>query len=274
MDLLRKPKVEELKNAIENRSKHVIVVYGPPGSLKTTATSQICSQLGLSLEYVPDISNYKNKLLNKNNVCLTDIDSHEYINKHKSKIENMRNLIIETRSLQNIWRYLKNCKVVELRKVCSSAVKKLILGKMSTTKKIDGTTKKINITDTSIEAIDGNLHRLSFYFYCNKIENIDIYRYLGRLFYSKNITDSSFNSFKITNYLFNNSIYFIQEEDLYDVYDGFSLSDSKLEEFYGYSEYLVFSSKKKNLGKFSFKSSNLEETHFCTKLCRQFKNSK
>lgn len=260
MDLIRKTKLEELKKALEDRDHHLIILYGPSGSLKTTVLSGLCAQLGLNLEYITDLTTYKNRLIDKNSLGYTDLDNYEFIIKHKSRLENMKNLVIETRSLQSVWKHLKNCKIIEFRKVCDTTVRKLL--------------PKDTKLNEALEAIDGNLHRITFYKYCSNIESVDIYRYLGRLFYSKTLTGTVFNGFRITNYLFNNAINFFEGASLYEVYDGFSLTDFKLEEFYLYSEYLVYKNKKKNVGKYVFKASPQEEFHNCAELCRQFKSTK
>jgi hypothetical protein len=230
----------------------------------------------------------------------------------------MRNLIIETRSYQSIWKYLKNCKMVEFRKISNNVIKKMVIEgcggggcgskvggskrgckgegynkaeeedhKSSHRESLDSLTPPTSLTTPSpfatpsplhlqdiYEIIDGNLHKLPFYKFSTKITTIDIYRYIGRLFYSKNISTKTFPQFKITNYLFSNSISFFTGLDLWEVYEGFSLTDFKLEEFYENSEYLVFSKKKRNLGKSNFKSMSMEEGHICEKRCEEYKNTR
>ncbi|EOB12787.1 hypothetical protein NBO_366gi001 [Nosema bombycis CQ1] len=306
MDLLRKNKLQELRDAILNLDKHFLVLYGPSGSLKSTVLKELCTSLGLNLEYVNDISKYKNKLL-RGDICYTDIDNQDYILKNKHIIEKMRNLIIETRSYQSIWKCLKNCKMVEFRKISNNVIKKMVIegcggvrkvvgskvvgGKVGGGSKGEGYNKAEEESPESLtpptsptpsplhlqdiyEIIDGNLHKLPFYKFSSKITTIDIYRYIGRLFYSKNISTKTFPQFKITNYLFSNSISFFTGLDLWEVYEGFSLTDFKLEEFYENSEYLVFSKKKRNLGKSKFKSMSMEEGHICEKRCEEYRNTK
>ncbi|EOB12772.1 hypothetical protein NBO_367g0003 [Nosema bombycis CQ1] len=300
MDLLRKNKLQELRDAILNLDKHFLVLYGPSGSLKSTVLKELCTSLGLNLEYVNDISKYKNKLL-RGDICYTDIDNQDYILKNKHIIEKMRNLIIETRSYQSIWKYLKNCKMVEFRKISNNVIKKMVIEGGGKVRDVGGGGGGLNKVEeespdsltppssTSLttpltpsplhlqdiyEIIDGNLHKLPFYKFSSKITTIDIYRYIGRLFYSKNISTKTFPQFKITNYLFSNSISFFTGLDLWEVYEGFSLTDFKLEEFYENSEYLVFSKKKRNLGKSKFKSMSMEEGHICEKRCEEYRNTR
>lgn len=231
-----------LKAALLKRKSNLIIVHGPPGCLKTTFIKETCASLDLQIEYIDNLLQYKSKLVLKNSVGLTDIDDFDYFIKYKSKISNLTNLIIETRCLPYIYKYIPFSLCINLSKLTIKQLEKLNIDKCD-----------------SLDLLEGNLHRVSFYQYSCCIPSYSIYKYLNFIYdFSYNTSDNMENKPDdirlLTRYVSYNSVYLIESDCLYDIYDAISLSDLKLEEF---DEYLICkvqkSKKRKIKGFYNFK---------------------
>ncbi|EPR78895.1 hypothetical protein SLOPH_1687 [Spraguea lophii 42_110] len=172
IDLFNRKKLEELESKI--LSSDILVVYGPPGSGKTTAIKYIFEKNNIDLEYIEEIHRFKGKILNnsKKYIFHTDIENindiekylEEYVKKEKIKI------IVESR---NISKY-KN--IIKFNKISDSKIKKYYKD-----------------TKYSIDTIDGNLHRIDIINkgFNNFIAKYNFFHIMGKLFYDKE------NSFEI-----------------------------------------------------------------------------
>ncbi|EQB62008.1 hypothetical protein NAPIS_ORF00425 [Vairimorpha apis BRL 01] len=242
MNIITKTKIKALKTALLKRKTNLIIIHGPSGCLKTSFIKETCASLNLQIEYIDNILQYKSKLVLKNSVGLTDLDDFDYFIKYKSKICNITNLIIETRCLPYIYKYIPSSICINLNKL---TIKQL---------------SKLNIKECDdLNLIRGNLHRLTFYKYSHCIPSYNIYKYLNFIYsFSYNTSDNVDNkpddNQLLNKYIFYNSLYLIDFDDLYNVYNVISLCDSKLQEFDEYLIYIIKTSKKNNIeGFYNFK---------------------
>lgn len=108
--MISKKKENQLIEALKQISRKTIIISGPTKSGKTIILNKILKLLNLEIEYIPNITKYRGKLLSKK-IAYTELDIVDgKINNQiiKNKICNTINLIIETRSA-NLYRYVDNC---------------------------------------------------------------------------------------------------------------------------------------------------------------------
>ncbi|WUR05118.1 ATPase-AAA-core domain-containing protein [Vairimorpha necatrix] len=242
LSTISKSKFLSFKRALENRHDNIIVVSGPSGCLKSTFINSVLKDLSLVPEYIEDVTLYKNKLLTKSKICLTDIDDLEYFIRNKSKINQMTNLIIETRLLPYMHKSLNKGLCITLS-YC-----------------------------TKIQNFTGNFHSLPFSKFDFYQPSLSIYKVLNNLYGSRNRRISISYDKKILKYIFTNSLFHLRLDSLYFAYESISLADYQMEEFLDYAVYAVSSSYKNKTNKFVKIQSWAYEEHFvCTKLCTEFK---
>lgn len=245
MDFVPPAKQKELKSALKNIDNNIIILNGPPGSSKTYTLIHIASAMGIKIEYMENIENFKNATVTKNSICLTDIDTIEYYNMHKDKIISMKKLVIETRMLPFIGKGILNSVTINFNKPTDNKIKKIF-----------------GLTQNEIEVINGNLHLSLHSKYCSNNSFMSIYHFLGKIFYSKieKIEEAvnksiPFGKEKLIGYLKENSGYFMDLENIFMVYDAISLEDINDEAFYEYLIFSVIKAKKIKPQKFfSFKT--------------------
>lgn len=253
-------KQEELRLALEKIKSTVLIIYGPPGSSKTYTTEMLARFMGLSIQYMDEINLCKDSLVLNDMVCMIDIDDHGLFMKHKNKLEKMKNLIIETRTLPFIGRSLPNSITVNFNKVTSYRIRKF--------HKIDG---------ERLKRIDGNLHAIGFYRYSVRNETMSIYHQLGKIFYSKakeveEIVRRAdvYGLNRFIGYLDENCVFFMNIKDIARMLDGFSLCNISNEGFLEYSvDTLIRAEKGSANGFFCFRSfRGFDGGHVCGEVCR------
>ncbi|CAD25129.1 hypothetical protein [Encephalitozoon cuniculi GB-M1] len=258
MDFIAPSKQKELRSALEKVRDAMVVVCGPPGSSKTYSIEKTAHSLGLSVEYIEDIGMYRNMLPTRNTICLTDLDGYEHLSKHRKRLERMRNLVIETRTLLSIGKMLPNVVTVNFGKVSNRKIQKFY-----------------GLSDAEALQVDGNLHAIRLYKYSSGNEAMSIFHLLGRLFHSKAIDVSKaaerigiYGRDRFIGYLVENCVSFMSVEDICRLTEGLSLSDlgdMHLE----YLIWVVASSEKTGpKGFFSFRSfRGVRSEHVCSGIC-------
>lgn len=248
MNILNKTKLKSLKSALLKRKSHLIIVYGPPGCLKTSTIRETCASLNLEIEYIDNILQYKSTIVMKNSIGLTDLDDFDFFVKNKTKISAFTNLIIETRCLPYMYKYIPSSICINISKLTNKQILKLLKDNhkcklLSSDKTYNN---DFNGKDINFDLIDGNLHRLTFYKFSHCIPSYSIYKYLNYIYglsynTSDNLENKPDDNKLLAKYISYNSVYLIDIEDLYGVYNAISLCEYRLIEF---DEYLVYNVKK------------------------------
>ncbi|ADM11093.1 uncharacterized protein Eint_020950 [Encephalitozoon intestinalis ATCC 50506] len=259
MDFVPPAKQRELRSALEKIESGIVVVHGPPGSSKTYSIERTAQGLGLSIEYIEDVGMYKSMLPIRNAICLTDMDDYEYLSRHRKRLEKMKNLVIETRTLFSIGKILPNATIVNFGKISSRKIQKFY-----------------NLNEKEALKVGENLHAVGFCKYGIRSETVSIFHLLGKLFHSKE-TDvpkaaemiNVYGRDRFIGYLIENCTSFMSIKDIHKLIDGISLEDIG-EMHLEHLIWVVLSSVKVGPRRFfsfrSWKGAVLSE-HTCSNLC-------
>lgn len=256
MDFVPPAKQKELRMALEQVDKGIVVVSGPAGCSKTHGVRETARMLGLGVEEM-DIELCRGSLAMKNTVCMVDVDDYETFRKHRERLAGMRNVVVETRMLPFVGKLLPNSVTVSMNRVTDARLRRFY-----------------GLSEEELKAVDGNLHAVGFCRYSSAGGGVSIYHQLGRIFHSKiaRVEDAVRNvdvygMERFIGYLYENCVFFMGLGDVCRVLDGFSLC-SVDEEFLWHAMGGVLRAEKRREGFFGFRAFRPAGDHVCGDLCR------